>query len=152
MAAPSPDPEPDPAPDPAPDPSPDPDRARRTAGRLLGGCAALTAMVGFFQVTDMLREGVDQYGGTAWLGVVVAGLSLLALIALYVACTLNRTTLHTRVLGRLDLFQVSTVLVLVAITAGIAIPTRNTTALALLLPWGITYWVHGLGAVTSDEP
>ena len=109
-------------------------------------------MVGFFQVADILREGVDQYGATAWLGVVVAGLSMLALIALYGACALNRATLHSRVIGRLDLFQVSTVLILIAITAGIVIPTRNTTALALLLPWGITYWVHGLGAATSDEP
>jgi hypothetical protein len=121
---------------------------------MLGGCAALTAMVGLFQFADLLREDVGQYDGTAWIGVAVAGLSILALIALYGACTLNRLTLHTRVLGRLDVFQVSTVIVLVAITAGIAIPTRNTTALALLLPWGITYWVHGLGAptATSDEP
>ncbi len=111
-------------------------------------------MVGLFQLADILREGVDQYGGSAWLGVAVAGLCLLALIALYGACTLNRATLHSRVIGRLDLFQVTTVLVLVAITAGIVIPTRNTTALALLLPWAITYWVHGLGAptATSDEP
>jgi hypothetical protein len=128
---------------------PDPERARRTAGRLLVGCAGLTAMVGLFQIGDILR-GLEQYGGMAWLGVIVATLAVLALIALYGVCALNRATLHTRVLGRLDLFQVSTVVLLVAITAGILIPTRNTTALALLLPWGITYWVHGLGAVTSD--
>ena len=109
-------------------------------------------MVGLFLFADILRDGVDQYGAAAWTGVVVTGLCVLALIALYGACTLNRATVHSRVIGRLDLFQVSTVVVLVAITAGIIIPTRNTTALALLLPWGITYWVHGLGAVTSDEP
>jgi hypothetical protein len=111
-------------------------------------------MVGLFQLADLLREGVDQYDAAAWIGVVVAGLSVLALIALYGACMLERATLHSHVIGRLDLFQVSTVVVLVAITAGIVIPTRNTTALALLLPWGITYWVHGLGAPssTSDEP
>ncbi len=111
-------------------------------------------MVGLFQLADLLREGVDQYGAAAWIGVVVAGLAVLALIALYGACMLDRATLHSRVIGRLDLFQVSSVVVLIAIMAGIVIPTRNTTALALLLPWGITYWVHGLGAPssTSDEP
>jgi len=119
-------------------------------------CAALTAMVGLFQFADIV-SGLGQYGAMAWLGVIVAMLAVLALIALYGACALERATLHTRVLGRLDLFQVATVVLLVAITAGILIPTRNTTALALLLPWGITYWVHGLGAVTpdaatSDEP
>jgi hypothetical protein len=118
---------------------------------MLGGCAALTAMVGLFQFTDILRDGVDQYDAAAWCGVVVAGLAVLTLIALYGACTLHRATLHSRVIGRLDLFQVSTVVVLVAITAGIVIPTRNTTALALLLPWGITYWIHGLGAPTSTS-
>jgi phosphotransferase system glucose/maltose/N-acetylglucosamine-specific IIC component len=113
-------------------------------------------MVGVFQLADILRSA-DQFGGSAWLGVVVAGLAVLTLIAIYGACTLNRATLHTQVIGRLDLFRLSTAVLLVAITAGILIPTRNTTALALLLPWGITYWVHGLGAVTpdaanSDEP
>ena len=115
------------------------------------GCTALTAMVGVFQLGEILG-GIGEYGALAWLGVVIAGLSILALIALYGACALNRATLHSRLIGRFDLFQVATALLLVAITAGVLIPTRNTTALALLLPWGITYWVHGLGAVTPDPP
>jgi hypothetical protein len=129
---------------------PDPEQARRTSARLLLGCAALTAMVAIFQLGEIV-QGADQYGGGAWLGVAVAGLSILGLIALYGACALNRATLRSRLIGKLDLFQVATVLLVVAIAAGILIPTRNTTALALLLPWGIAYWVHGLGeASTSD--
>ncbi|MGW1344772.1 hypothetical protein ACWCOV_27275 [Kribbella sp. NPDC002412] len=118
--------------------------------RLLGTCAALTALVGVFQLAGILG-GASQYGAGAWVGVVVALLAVLALIAGYGACALDRATLRTRVIGRLDLFQASTVVLLIAITAGILIPTRNTTALALLLPWGIAYWVHGLPAATSDE-
>jgi multisubunit Na+/H+ antiporter MnhG subunit len=126
-------------------------RARRTAARLLGACAALTALVGMFQLADILRDA-DRYDTGAWIGVLVALIAILALIAVYGACALNRATLRTRMLGRLDLFQLSTAVLLVAITAGILIPTRNTTALALLLPWGISYWVHGLeAAATSDE-
>ncbi|TDD24822.1 hypothetical protein E1218_15885 [Kribbella turkmenica] len=140
-----------PSPDPSPDPTPDAERARRTTARLLGGCAALTVLVGIFQLGEIV-QGADEYGAGAWLGVTVAVLAILGLVALYGACALGRATLRTRLIGKLDVFQVATVLLLVAVTAGVLIPTRNTTALALLLPWGITYWVHGLDATTSDEP
>ena len=33
-------------------------------------------------------------------------------------------------------------LLVVAIGADILIPARDTGSLALLLPWGITYWLH----------
>ncbi|MFI7059832.1 hypothetical protein ACIBL3_02515 [Kribbella sp. NPDC050124] len=155
--APDPDSSPDPAPSPDPDsspdpaPSPDPVRARRTTARLLGTSAALAALVGVFQLGDIIGSAAE-YGAAAWIGVVVALLAVLALIACYAACALERATLRTRVIGRLDLFQTSTVVLLIAIVAGVLIPTRNTTALALLLPWGIAYWVHGLPEATSDEP
>jgi hypothetical protein len=151
MAAQPPDPSPDSDPDPLPGESVDAERSRRTAAGLLGTCATLTALVGVFQLAGILGD-LDQYGAAAWAGVVVALVAVLGLIAGYGACALNRATLRSRVVGRLDLFQVLTVLLIVAITAGILIPTRNTTALALLLPWGVSYWVHGLGAAaTSTE-
>lgn len=107
-------------------------------------------MVGVFQLADIVR-GASTYGAAAWIAVVVALLAVLALIACYAACALERATLRTRVIGRLDLFQTSTVVLLIAIVAGVLIPTRNTTALALLLPWGIAYWVHGLPATTTSD-
>jgi hypothetical protein len=107
-------------------------------------------MVGVFQLADILRE-IDQYGALAWLGVVVAGVAVLALIAAFVACALERVTLRQRVVGKFDLFQVSSIVLLVAIAAGVLMPGRNTTALALLLPWGIGYWLHGLDAANSDS-
>jgi hypothetical protein len=107
-------------------------------------------MVGVFQLADIARE-IDQYGALAWLGVAVAGVAVLALIAAFVACALERLTLRQRVVGKLDLFQVSSVVLLVAIAAGVLMPGRNTTALALLLPWGIGYWLHGLDEATSSD-
>jgi hypothetical protein len=118
-------------------------------------------MVGVFQLADILRE-IDQYGALAWLGVVVAAFAELTLIAAYVACALERMTLRQRVVGQLDVFQVSAGVFLVALVAGVLSPGRNTTTLALLLPFAITYWLHGLEAAgtesassdsaTSDEP
>jgi hypothetical protein len=125
-----------------PDPQPDPERARRTRGRLLWACAVLTLLVGVFQLSGVV-SGLDGYGVLAWIGVVVAWVCLLALIVVYAACAQERTTLHQRV-GPLDLFQVTTALLLITIVAGVLVPSRNTTALALLLPWGITYWLHNL--------
>ncbi|WP_433163805.1 hypothetical protein [Kribbella sp. CA-247076] len=142
--------EPTPDADPKPD-GPDVEDARRTTGRLLAGCAALTGLVGVFQLGEII-DGADEYGAAAWAGVIVGFLALLGMIALYGACALDRATLRTRLIGRLDVFRLATVLLLVAVAAGVLIPTRNTTALALLLPWGISYWVHGLETPTSDEP
>ena len=146
---PVPDPVHDPAPDPSPDSSPDPERARRTTTRLLWSCAGLTLLVGMFQLSGILRNA-GGYDVLAWLGVAVAALCVLALIAIYSACALDCLTLRRRVLDRLDLFQITTVLLLLAIVAGI--PMHSTGALALLLPWGLTYWLHNLGAPTSDRP
>src|SRR6266516_5382185 len=84
-----------------PDPVPDPARARRTTARLLSSCAALTLLVGVFQLSGILGN-TGGYGVLAWIGVVVSALCLLALIAVYVACALERTELRRRVLGRFD--------------------------------------------------
>ncbi len=53
-------------------------------------------------------------------------------------------------LNRFDLFQVTTVLLLFAIVAGILM--SSTGALALLLPWGLSYWLHNLKAPTAQGP
>ena len=132
-----------------PDPVPDPERARQTTTRLLWACALLTLLAGVFQLSGILSNA-DGYDGLAWVGVVVGGVCLLALIVVYSACALDRLTLRTRVLQRFDLFQVTTVLLVVAIVAGI--PIHSTTALALLLPWGLAYWLHNLNAPTSSAP
>ena len=132
-----------------PDPVPDPERARQTTTRLLWACAVLTLLAGVFQLSGILSDA-DGYDGLAWVGVVVGAVCLLALIAVYSACALGRVTLRARVLQRFDLFQVTTVLLVVAIVAGI--PIHSTTALALLLPWGLAYWLHHLNAPTSSAP
>lgn len=132
-----------------PDPVPDPERARQTTTRLLWACAVLTLLAGVFQLSGILSDA-DGYDGLAWVGVVVGAVCLLALIAVYSACALGRVTLRARVLQRFDLFQVTTVLLVLAIVAGI--PIHSTTALALLLPWGLAYWLHHLNAPTSSAP
>ena len=132
-----------------PDPVPDPERARQTTTRLLWACAVLTLLAGVFQLSGILSDA-DGYDGLAWVGVVVGAVCLLALIAVYSACALGRVTLRARVLQRFDLFQVTTVLLVPAIVAGI--PIHRTTALALLLPWGLAYWLHHLNAPTSSAP
>ena len=109
----------------------------------------LTLLAGVFQLSGILN-GADGYDAMAWVGVVVSAVCLLALIAVYSACALERLTLRTRVLDRFDLFQVTTVLLLLAIVAGI--PLHSTSALALLLPWGLTYWLHNLNTPTSSAP
>jgi hypothetical protein len=128
---------------PASDPAPDPERARRTTRRLAWACAILTTLIGVFLIADVVRSS-DRYGALAWLGVALAGLSIAALIAVYVACARGRTTLGHRLVGRFTVFQLSTVPLVVAVGADILIPARNTGALALLLPWGLTYWLHNL--------
>ncbi|MEU4391123.1 hypothetical protein [Kribbella sp. NPDC023855] len=121
---------------------PNPERAQRTTLRVLWVCAALTVFVGVFLVADITKSA-DSYGTGAWVGVALAALSVLALITLYVACALGRVTLGTQV-GRTNLFQLSAVCLVIAVGADILIPGRETGGLALLLPWGITYWLHNL--------
>ena len=133
------------------DHAPDPARAQRTTRRLLWACVVLTAFVAVFLVADVVRSS-PEYGVPAWCGVVLAGLSIVGLTAGYAACALGRLTLNQSAIGKLTVFQLSTVLLVVAIGADIFIPDRDTGGLALLLPWGIAYWLHHLTAATSDGP
>ncbi|HET6295328.1 MAG TPA: hypothetical protein VFG33_18225 [Kribbella sp.] len=119
------------------------ERAERYAKRTFWLCAALSLMVGVFLVSDVTRSA-DEYGAAAWVGVGLAGVVILALAVLYGACALGRVRLDRTVIGKLDLFKVSTICLVVAVGADILIPDRQTGGLALLLPWGITYWMHNL--------
>ncbi|MEV5960576.1 hypothetical protein AB0L70_02355 [Kribbella sp. NPDC051952] len=134
-------------PDPAPEPVPDQAKARSTKSGLMWTSAGLTGVVGVFQLSRVFMDA-GRYGALAWVGVVLTVLCLLALVAAYVGCARDMLTLRDRLLGRVDLFQITTVLALVAIVAGVLVPDSNTTALALLLPWGLTYWLHNLNPAT----
>jgi cation transport ATPase len=114
-----------------------------TVSRFLWSCAWLTVLVGVFLLSGMARAG-GGYNVFAWLGAVVAVLCLLALIAAYAACARNKLALRTRLLGRFDVFQLSTAVVAIAVICGLLVPNRNSSALALLFPWALTYWMYGL--------
>ncbi|MGW6197476.1 hypothetical protein ACWF0M_15135 [Kribbella sp. NPDC055110] len=125
------------------EPTPDPEKARSTVDRLLWTSAWLTVVVGVFLVSGMLQ--VDRsYNILAWVGAVVAILGLLALFVAYAGCALNRITLRTKVVGPADLFQASTLVAVVVVICGLLVPANNSAALAILLPWAVTYWLHGL--------
>ncbi|MDX2972302.1 hypothetical protein [Kribbella solani] len=130
------------------DKAPDVDKARRTVTKFLWSCGWLTLLVGVFLLSEIIQSD-GKYNGLAWLGSVVAMLSVLAVAAAYVACALDRIALRTRLFGRFDLFQLITVVMLLAVVTGVLIPTEHTTALALLLPWGLSYWLHNLKTPTT---
>jgi hypothetical protein len=127
------------------EPKPDPEKARSVVDRLMWTSAWLTVLVGAFLLTGMFQAD-RGYNALAWLGAIVAILGLLALIAAYVGCALNRITLRTKVLGPADLFQTSTLVVAIVVICGLLVPANNSAALAILLPWAVTYWLHGLQA------
>ena len=118
-------------------------KQQRAITRFLWSCSWLTVLTGVFLLSGMLQT-YKTYSALAWLGAVVAVLCLLALIAAYVACARGKLTLRTRLLGPVDLFQLSTVVVAIAVICGLLVPSSNTAALALLLPWALTYWMYGL--------
>ncbi|WP_432884543.1 hypothetical protein ACQPYH_44105 [Kribbella sp. CA-245084] len=118
-------------------------KQQRTIIRFLWYCSWLTVLTGVFLLSGLLQT-FKTYSGLAWLGAVVAVLCLLALIAAYVACARGRLTLRTRLLGPVDLFQLSTLVMAAAVICGLLVPSSNTAALALLLPWALTYWMYGL--------
>ena len=125
------------------EPKPDPEKARSAVDRLMWTSTWLSVLVGVFLLTGIVQAD-GGWDGLAWLGTVVAILGLLALIAAYAGCALDRITLRTKVVGPADLFQVSTLVVAVVVICGLLIPTSNSAALAILLPWAVTYWLHGL--------
>ncbi|MEV6284493.1 hypothetical protein [Kribbella sp. NPDC051770] len=106
-------------------------------------CAALCLVVTLFLAADISKSN-SQYGAVAWAGAALAAVLMLGLTALYVACATGRLQLRRPVTGTLTLFHVSTLCVVAAVGADILIPARDTGSLALLLPWGITYWLYNL--------
>ncbi|GAA1604931.1 hypothetical protein GCM10009804_71460 [Kribbella hippodromi] len=129
------------------DKEPDGDKAQRTVTKFLWSCGWLTVLVGVFLLSEIFQSD-GKYGGLAWLGAVVSMVSIVAVAAAYVGCALGRIALRTRLLGSFDLFQAITVMMLIAVVTGVLIPTEHTTALALLLPWGLSYWLHNLKTPT----
>jgi hypothetical protein len=127
---------------------PNPERVQRTTVRLYWVSAVLTVLIGGFLVSDVAKSAAD-YRPLAWFGVALAALTLLALTALYVACALGRVTLDKQV-GPTNLFQLSAICLVIVVGADILIPDRDTGGLAVLLPWGITYWLHNLNRPPAD--
>jgi hypothetical protein len=125
------------------EPKPDPEQARRTVDRLMWSSAWLTVLVGVFLVVGILQSD-NSYSALAWLGAVVAVLGLLALAAGYFACARKRLTLRTRLRGPIDVFKGSTVIMVIVVICGLLVPTDNSPALAVLLPWAVTYWLYGI--------
>lgn len=133
------------------EPKPDPEQAQRTVDRLMWTSAWLTVLVGVFLVVGIARSD-SHYSVFAWLGAVVAMLGLLALATAYFACARKRLTLRTRLRGPLDVFKASTVVMVIVVICGLLVPTDNTPALAVLLPWAVTYWLYGLEKTEAPTP
>jgi FtsH-binding integral membrane protein len=106
-------------------------------------CAVVCLMIGLFLVADVAQSS-SRYTATAWIGVAVAAVLILGLTALYAACARGRLDLRRVLTGNFTLFHASTIAVVAAVGADILIPDRDTGALALLLPFGITYWLYNL--------
>ncbi|HEY3562429.1 MAG TPA: hypothetical protein VGL05_33415 [Kribbella sp.] len=121
------------------------ERARRTVRAFEWSCGWLTLLAGAFLISGMAQS--RNFGGLAWVGAVVVIVCVLALTALYVLCARDRVTLRTRLFGSVDLFQASTVVVVVAVIGGLVVPSNNHSALSLLLPWALTYWIYGMDRV-----
>jgi hypothetical protein len=118
-------------------------RAGAAENRFQWWCAGLTVMIGVFLLSGILQSD-QSFGVLGWLGVVLTYLCLAALTATYVFCAKDRLKLRTQVLGPVDVFQASTVVVVVAVICGLLVPTDSKAALALLFPWALTYWMYGL--------
>ena len=108
-------------------------------------------LVGVFLVSDVIRTA-DRYTALAWVGVALSALAILSLTVLYAGCASGRLRLNQQAVGKLTLFQLSTLCLVIAVGADILIPARNTGGLALLLPWGITYWLHNLRPTAPNTP
>jgi hypothetical protein len=119
------------------------ERARAAENRFQWWCAGLTVMIGVFLLAGILQSD-RSFGVLGWLGVVLTYSCLSALTAAYVFCARDRVQLRTQVLGPIDLFQASTVVVVIAVICGLLVPTDSKAALALLFPWALTYWMYGL--------
>lgn len=127
------------------------ERARRTTRAFEWSCAWLTLLAGAFVVTGMVQND-KKFTALAWLGAIAVIVCVLALTALYVGCARDKVTLRTRLFGAVDLFQASTVVIVIAVICGLAVPTDNHSALSLLLPWALTYWIYGMKPPADSAP
>lgn len=127
------------------------ERARRTVRAFEWSCGWLTLLAGAFVISGMVQND-KKFTGLAWLGAIVVIICVLALIALYVGCARDKITLRTRLFGPVDLFQASTVVLVIAVVCGLAVPTDNHSALSLVLPWALTYWIYGMKPPADSTP
>ncbi|MFC9694361.1 hypothetical protein ACFTSF_37805 [Kribbella sp. NPDC056951] len=132
------------------EPEPDAEPAKQSPKSLFWVCAAVTVVIGAFQYSHSL-SGTGGLNALAVLGLIVMTVLELALAGIYALCALERTDLHQRVYGRLDLFQAMTILFVAAVLVGVLIPPRTSTALGLLLPFGIAYWLYHLKSAEKSE-
>ncbi|WP_157979799.1 hypothetical protein [Kribbella monticola] len=115
--------------------------APETRTHLYWACSVLSALTLLFLLAKI--TGPAAFSTLAWIGAALTAISTLALTTLYAACALGRAHLSTHV-GRFTLFQLSVAPLVIAIAAATTLPAHYTGTLALLLPWGITYWLHNL--------
>jgi hypothetical protein len=103
-------------------------------------CSALSALTLLF----LAAKVSGSFSTLAWVCTALIVIATIALAALYAACALGRVQLSTTVGGRANLFQLSVAPLLIAIASAATLPDHYTGTLALLLPWGISYWLHNL--------
>lgn len=108
-------------------------------------CAIACLLIGLFLVADVVQSS-SRYGATAWTGVALSAVLILGLTALYAGCARGLLEMRQVLVGNFTLFHASTLAVVAAVGADILIPDRDTGALALLLPFGITYWLYNMKA------
>ncbi|MFC0624930.1 hypothetical protein [Kribbella deserti] len=126
--------------------------AQRSTALVYWICVVLTLLVGVFLAADASAGG---YGPVAWVGTSIAAVGLLALAGLYVACALGRIRLDTTILagrfsGKASYLHVAIVCLVLVIGADILIPNREAGSLAVLLPFGIAYWLSHVTAEANQ--
>lgn len=110
-------------------------------------CSALSALTLLFLAAKLS----GSFSTLAWICTTLIAVATLALAALYAACALGRVQLSTTIAGRATLFQLSVAPLLIAIASGATLPNHYTGTLALLLPWGISYWLHNLNQTNPTD-
>jgi hypothetical protein len=118
--------------------------AAESRAHLYWACSALSA----FTLLFLGAKVSSSFSILAWICTALIVLATLSLAVLYAACALGRAQL-SMTLGRATLFQLSVAPLLIALAAAATLPDHYTGTLALLLPWGISYWLHHLNA---NEP
>ena len=114
--------------------------AAEARAHIYWACSALSALTLLFLAAKIS----SSFSTLAWVCTALIVLATLTLAALYAACALGRLQLSTSIAGRATVFQLSVAPLLIAVASAAALPNHYTGTLALLLPWGITYWLHNL--------